>query len=74
METLKAPDTRSRMWGDRPRKSCSSWGGAIHGAGVDAGGILRSDAGFGNDIGHGPPPAFKNYGMPPGRKIQAEPR
>jgi catechol 2,3-dioxygenase-like lactoylglutathione lyase family enzyme len=28
---------------------------AIHGTGVDAGGVFCSDAGFGNDIGHGPP-------------------
>ena len=47
---------------------------AIYGTGVDAGGVFRFDAGFGNDIGHRPPPPIRTYGMPPARKIQAEPR
>ena len=47
---------------------------AIYGTGVDAGGVFRSDAGFGNDLGHRPPPPTKIYGMPSGGKIQAEPR
>jgi hypothetical protein len=47
---------------------------AIYGTGVDAGGVFRSDAGFGNDLGHRPPPPIKIYGMPSGGKIQAEPR
>jgi len=46
---------------------------AIYGTGVDAGGVFGSDAGFGNDIGHRPPPPIRIYGMPSGRKIQAEP-
>jgi catechol 2,3-dioxygenase-like lactoylglutathione lyase family enzyme len=29
---------------------------AIYGAGIDAGSVLCPDAGFGNDVGHGPPP------------------
>jgi hypothetical protein len=32
---------------------------AIYGTGVDAGGVFRSDAGFGNDIGHRPPPPIR---------------
>ena len=47
---------------------------AIYGTGVDAGGVFGSDAGFGNDIGHRPPPPIRIYGMPLGREIQAEPR
>jgi hypothetical protein len=47
---------------------------AIHGTGVDAGGVFGSDAGFGNDIGHRPLPPTTVYGMPLGREIQAEPR
>jgi hypothetical protein len=45
---------------------------AIYGTSVDAGGVFGSDAGFGNDIGHRPPPAITVYGMPLGRQIQAE--
>ena len=37
---------------------------AIYGAGVDAGSVFRSDSGFGNDIGHKPPPPIRTYGMP----------
>jgi hypothetical protein len=29
---------------------------AVHRAGIDAGGVFCPDAGFGNDIGHRPPP------------------
>jgi hypothetical protein len=29
---------------------------AINGAGIDASAVLQPDAGFGNDIGHGPSP------------------
>ena len=47
---------------------------AIYGTGVDAGGVFGSDAGFGNNVGHRPPPPITIYGMPSGRKIQAEPR
>src|SRR5216684_1408594 len=46
---------------------------AIYGTGIDASGVFRSDAGFGNDIGHRPPPPIRTYGMPPERKIQAWP-
>jgi len=46
----------------------------IYGTGVDAGGVFGSDARFGNDIGHRPPPAITIYGMPLGREIQAESR
>jgi hypothetical protein len=42
------------------------------GAGVDPVDVLPSDAGFGNDTGHWPPP-YQNLRMPPGRRIQAEP-
>jgi hypothetical protein len=37
---------------------------AIYGAGIDAGGVLYSDAGFGNDEGHGPPPIHSHYAFP----------
>src|SRR5579864_5582059 len=47
---------------------------AIYGTGVDTGGVFGSDAGLGNDIGHRLPLPVRIYGMPPGRKIQAEPR
>jgi hypothetical protein len=47
---------------------------AIYRTGIDAGSVFGSDAGFGNDIGHRPPPPIRIYGMPSGRKIQAEPR
>jgi len=47
---------------------------AIYGTGVDAGGVFGSDAGFGDNVGHRPPPPIRIYGMPSGRKIQAEPR
>jgi hypothetical protein len=33
---------------------------AIYGTGINAGGVFRSDAGFGNDIGHGPPSPCQN--------------
>src|ERR1019366_1413664 len=33
-------------------------------------GVFRSDAGFSNDIGHGPPPAFRVNGMPARENIQ----
>jgi hypothetical protein len=28
---------------------------AVNGAGIDAGGVLRPNAGFGDDVCHGPP-------------------
>ena len=34
---------------------------AIHGAGIDARGVLCPDAGFGNDIWHGSPPRSSPY-------------
>src|SRR6266849_2114695 len=37
---------------------------AIYRAGIDAGGVLYSDTGFGNDVCHGPPPPSFFYGMP----------
>jgi hypothetical protein len=33
---------------------------AVYGTGVNAGCVFRSDAGFGNDIGHRPPPPCQN--------------
>jgi hypothetical protein len=32
----------------------------IYGAGIDAGGVSCPNAGFGNDIGHGPPPLSRS--------------
>ena len=40
---------------------------AIYGTGVNAGGVFRSDAGFGNDIGH--LPLARIYAMPVRRRF-----
>ena len=47
------------------------WVDAIYGAGIDAGGVLYSDAGLGNDVRHRPPPFF--HAMLPRVKFQATP-
>src|SRR5262249_8936104 len=47
---------------------------AIYGTGVHASRVFRSDAGFGNDIGHRPPPPIRVNGMPVWEDMQASAR
>ena len=47
---------------------------AIYRTGVNAGGIFGSDAGFGDNIGHRPPPPIRDYGMPAKGNIQGQPK